>query len=116
MSDSTKQAHERFRFKHRVCYKTCGLWIEKPGGFCKSERKNIDHCLKLEKTKENEERYRNLPTVIEWLEIFHSDYGLVFETNDRIEERVISDLAETRRDCYEIAERITEEIRGIIKL
>ncbi|MEK6860387.1 MAG: hypothetical protein AABY07_00310 [Nanoarchaeota archaeon] len=110
MIDSpAKEAYTRFRFKQRVCFKKCGLW-EGKGGFCPAKKDNINYCLSLEKAGEENQTYRNLQNVVEWMEIFAEESGLImFKPSEIVIDKVKVLLEKSNLDCYAIAEKLIGE-------
>ena len=109
---AAKEAGDRFRFKHRVCFKKCGLWQGK-GGFCPAAKENIEYCLELEKKLADSRDYRNLQTLSEWIEVLSEDYGFVmFVPSEALIEEGRKLLETTRYDCYQIAEKLLERVKN----
>lgn len=110
MSEASKGAYDRFRFKHRVCYKKCMLYVDK-GGFCEAPRLAIDACMEENAKLEDARDYRNLNTALDWLEIFLGESGIVgFQPNKELITRIELLILNTKKDCYSIAEELTKEI------
>lgn len=101
-----KEAQARFRFKNRVCFKKCGLW-EGRGGFCPAKKENIDYCLTIDKSELDTKDYRSLQNIIEWLEVFAEEKGiLMYKPTEETVEKAKILLEKTRYDCYQIAEKL----------
>lgn len=110
MSDAAKSAYERFRFKKRVCFKKCPLYHGK-GGFCHAKKDNIDYCLSIEKQESDNRNYRNLQTVVEWIEVFAEEKGFVaFKPSEVLIKKAKHLLETTKQDCYKIAENLIREL------
>lgn len=113
MNSSKKGAYLRFRFKNRVCFKTCGLWQGK-GGYCSAKRENIEYCIELEKQQSNSENYRNLDNILEWVEVFTEEKGYIgFKLSEEATKNALTMLANTNYDCYKIAEKLLEGVINV---
>ena len=109
MSDSSKAAYERFKFKNRVCFKKCGIW-EGKGGYCKAEKDNIDFCLGLEKEITDSRVYRSTQTVIDFIEMLAEEKGIVIIISKHLRDIIDAELKNDRADCFGIAEKIVERM------